>query len=72
MNLLNNYKGVIMFNQSTYEVDESEPQLQAALVVNAPLSSDINLSIEAINITATGSYRYIYYFYGSSMILHRR
>jgi len=56
MNLLNVYKGVIMFNQSTYEVDESESQLQVALVVNAPLSDNIDLRIDTIGITATGSY----------------
>ena len=53
--MLNVYKGVIMFNQSTYEVDESEPQLQVALVVNVPLSNDTDLHIEAIGITATGN-----------------
>lgn len=47
-------KGVVMFNQSTYEVVESEPQLQAMLVVNDPLDSDIELHVEASSITATG------------------
>jgi len=45
-----------MFNQSTYEVDEREPQLHAALVVNAPLFDNTDIRIEAIGITATGSY----------------
>lgn len=43
-----------MLNQSTYEVVESEPQLQAMLVVNDPLDSDIELHVEASSITATG------------------
>ena len=45
-----------MFNQSTYELDESEPQLRAALVVNIPLLNNTDIRIEAIGITATGSY----------------
>ena len=44
-----------MFNQSTYEVAESEPLQQALLVVNSPLSSDIVLNIGTTSITATGN-----------------
>ena len=44
-----------MFNQSTYEVNENEPLLQALLLVNVPLLSNIVLSVEASSITATGN-----------------
>jgi len=44
-----------MFNQSTYEADESNPMLQVKLVVNVPLSEDFVIHIEASSVTAAGN-----------------
>ena len=52
-------KGLVMFNQSTYEADESKPMLQVQLVVNVPLSRDFVLHIEASSVTATGKCMHI-------------
>ncbi|XP_065910088.1 uncharacterized protein [Dysidea avara] len=46
---------LVMFNQSTYEVNENEPLLQALVLVNVPLLSNIVLNVEASSITATGN-----------------
>lgn len=49
-------KGVVMFSQSTYEINESDDLLQAVLVLSALLASNTVLQIEASSITATGTY----------------
>ena len=49
-------KGVVMFSQSTYEINEGDGLLQAVLVLSVSLASDTVLQVETSSITATGTY----------------
>ena len=46
----------VFFNQSTYSATESDGQVQLAVLITNPSSTDITVQVLSTNVSATGKY----------------